>query len=136
MSNHEGMGFIRPPIFNGNKLTYWKTRTKAYLQSLGSDVWEIVERGYQYPAVVPIDPVEKKSYETNAKFINALLGSLSESEFVKVMQLNTAKVIWDKSIQSYEGDSQVKPSKLQTLKIQSETLNMHCDEVFLINFYE
>jgi len=63
-----------------------------------------VEKGYQYPTVVRIDPTERKTYEINAKVVNTLLGSLSESEFVKVMHLNTTKEIWDKIIQSYEGD--------------------------------
>ena len=44
------------------------------------------------------------------------------------MQLKTTKEIWDKIIQSYEGDSQVKHAKLQTLIIQYETLKMHNDE--------
>ena len=34
----------------------------------------------------------------------------------------------DKIIQIYEGDSQVKRAKLQTLRIQYETLKMHSDE--------
>lgn len=62
-----GMGSIRPQIFNKDNLVYWKTRTRAYLQSLGADVWEIGERGYQYPTIVPMNPTEKKSYETKAK---------------------------------------------------------------------
>ena len=57
-----------------------------------------MEKGYQYPAAVPTDLAEKESYEINAKAIKALLGSLSKSEFVKVMQFNTAKEIWDKII--------------------------------------
>jgi len=105
MSNHEGMGSIKQPIFNGNNLTFWKTRTRAYIQSLGADVWAILEGGYQYPSIVPTDLAKNKAYENNAKVVNALLRSLSESEFVKVMQLNTTKEIWDKIIQSYEGDS-------------------------------
>ena len=78
MRNHEETGSIRPPMLNGNNLAYWKIRTRAYLQSLRANVWAIVEGGYQYPAVVPTDPIENKSYENNAKAINALLGSLSE----------------------------------------------------------
>lgn len=39
-----------------------------------------------------------------------------------------AKEIWDRIIQSYEGDSQVKCANLQTLRIQYETLKMHSDE--------
>ena len=44
------------------------------------------------------------------------------------MKLKTTKEIWDKIIQSYGGDSQVKLGKLQTLRIQYETLKMHNDE--------
>lgn len=58
---------------------------RTFLQELGVDVWAIVEGGYQYLASIPIDIVGKKPYETNAKVINAILGSLTESEFVKVM---------------------------------------------------
>ena len=44
------------------------------------------------------------------------------------MQLKTTKEIWDKIILSYEGDDQVKRAKLQSLRIQYETLRMHNDE--------
>ena len=44
------------------------------------------------------------------------------------MQLKSTKEIWDKIILSYEGDTQVKREKLQTIRIQYETLNMHNDE--------
>jgi len=85
MNNHKGMGSIRPPIFNVRNLVYWKIRTKAYLQSLGANVWEIVEGGYPFPAAILTDSAGKKLYETNAKAVNTLLGSLSESKSVKVM---------------------------------------------------
>jgi len=117
MRNHEAMGSIRPPIFNKDRLVYWKTRTRAYLQSLGAVVLSIVERGYQYAITTPTDPAENKSYEANSKAINALFGSLSESEFIKIMHFNTTKEIWDRSIQRYEGDSQVKCAKLETIRI-------------------
>ena len=79
MSNQGGTTSIRPPLFNGNNLIFWKTRMRSYIQSLGADVWAIVEGGYQYPVEVPIDPMERKNYETNAKEVNDLLGSLIES---------------------------------------------------------
>ena len=85
-------------------------------------------RRISIPSSIPTDDVGKKQYETNAKVVNALLGSLTKSEFVKVMQLNTAKAICDKIIQSYEGDTKVKNAKLQTLRIQYETLRMQNDE--------
>jgi len=76
MNNHEGIGSIRPPIFNVNNLVYWKIRTRAYLQSLGANVWEIVEGGYQFPVAIPRDESHETLYKTNAKVVNTLLGSL------------------------------------------------------------
>jgi len=55
------------------------------------------------------------------------------------MQLKSAKEIWDKIILSYEGDDQVKRAKLQSLRIQYETLKMHNDETianYFLRIYE
>ena len=79
MSNQDGTASIKPPLFNGSNLIFWKIRMRSYLQSMGADVWAIVERGYQYPAAVPTDPTEKKNYETNAKAVNALMRNLTGS---------------------------------------------------------
>lgn len=128
MSNYEREASIRPPIFDGTNFIYWKVRIIAYLQSLGTDVWDIIETGYTFPLATPTDPAEKKKYETNAKVVNTLLGCLSQSEFVKVMQYKSAKEIWDKIVLSYEGDEQVKRAKLKTLRIQYENLRMYNDE--------
>ena len=128
MRNYEREASIRPPIFDGTNFIYWKVRITAYLQSLGTEVQDIIDTGYTFPSATPTDLAGKKQYEKNAKAVNTLLGSLSQSEFVKVMQLKTTKEIWDKIVLSYEGDTQVKRSKLQTLRIQYETLKMHNDE--------
>ena len=128
MGNQEREESIRPPIFDGSNFVYWKIRTMAYLQSLGTDVWDIVEGGYTFPSAMPVDTASKKQYETNANAVNTLLGSLSQSEFVKVMELKKTKEIWDKIVLSYERDDQVKHAKLQSLRIQYETLKIHNDE--------
>eukprot|EP00253_Pinus_taeda_P023669 PITA_23669 len=111
MCNYEREASIRPPIFDGTNFIYWKVRVTAYLQSLGTEVWDIIDTGYTFPSATPTDPAEKKKYETNAKGVNTLLGCLSQSEFVKVKQ-----------------------AKLQTLRIQYENLRMHNDES-LANFF-
>jgi len=134
MSNYEREASIRPPIFDGTNFVYWKVRVTAYLQSLGTDVWDIIDTGYTFPSATPTDPAEKKKYETNAEAISTLLGCLSQSEFVKVMQYKYAKEIWDKIFLSYEGDDQVKREKLQTLRIQYENLKMYNDES-LANYF-
>jgi len=104
MSNYERVASTRPPIFYGTNFIYWKVRVTAYLQSLGTELWDIIDTGYSFPSATPTDLAEKKKYETNAKAVNTLLGCLSQSEFVKVMQYKSAKEIWDKIVLSYEGD--------------------------------
>eukprot|EP00253_Pinus_taeda_P016513 PITA_16513 len=90
MSNYEKEASIRPSVFDGTNFNYWKVRVTAYLQSLGTEVWNIVETGYVFPSTTPTDADEKRKYETNAKA--------------------------------------VKRAKLQTLRIQYETLKMYNDE--------
>eukprot|EP00253_Pinus_taeda_P007767 PITA_07767 len=128
MRNYEREASIRPLIFDGKNFVYWKVRVTAYLQSLGSEVWDIIDTGYTFPSATPTDLAEKKKYETNAKAVNTLLGCLSQSKFVKVMQFKSAKEIWDKIVLSYEVDDQVKQAKPQTLRIQYENLKMYNDE--------
>ncbi len=55
---------------------------------------------------------EKLEFTFNAKAMNAILNGLAESEFVKVMNLQTAKEMWEKLISSYEGNEKVKDAKL------------------------
>eukprot|EP00253_Pinus_taeda_P026007 PITA_26007 len=105
MSNYEREASIRPPVFDGTNFNYWKVRVTAYLQSLGTEVWNIVETGYAFSSTTPTDADEKKKYETNAKAVSTLLGCISQSEFMKV-----------------------KRAKFQTLRIQYETLKMYNDE--------
>ena len=85
-------------------------------------------RDSTYPSAIPTDTTERKKYELNAKVVTVLLGSLTQSEFMKIMHFKSAKEIWDKIILSYEGDEQVKRAKLQTLRIWYENLKMHSNE--------
>eukprot|EP00253_Pinus_taeda_P034524 PITA_34524 len=105
MSNYEREASIRPPIFDGTNFVYWKVRVTASLQSLGTEVWDIIDTGYAFPSATPTDLAEKKKHETNAKAVNTLLGCLSQSEFMKVKRAN-----------------------LQTLRIQYENIRMYNDE--------
>ena len=104
MSNYEREASIRPPIFYGTNFVYWKVRVTTYLQSLGTEVWDIIDTGYTFPSATPTDPAEKKEYELNAKAVTVLLSSLTQSEFMKIMHFKSAKEIWDKIVTSYEGD--------------------------------
>ena len=60
--------------------------------------------------------------------MNAILNGLAEAEFVKVMHLQTAKEMWDKHMNSYEGNEKVNDVKLQTYRVQFEKIQMKEDE--------
>jgi hypothetical protein len=52
------------------------------------------------------------------------LNGLGESIFTKFAHCKSAKYIWDKHQNIYEGDSKVKETKLQTYRGQFEQLKM------------
>jgi hypothetical protein len=62
------------------------------------------------------------------KSINALLNGLSGMVFTKVAHCKSAKEIWDKLRNIYEGDSKVKEAKIQTYRGQFEQLKLKEDE--------
>ena len=71
-----------------------------------------------------------KKYEYNAKDTNALLSALSLQEYTLVMNLKSAKEIWDKLKSFHEGDVKVKEAKLQVHRSEYEALRMSNTENF------
>jgi hypothetical protein len=66
--------------------------------------------------------------ENNSKAKNALLNGLDDKVFTKVAHCKSAKDIWDKLRNIYEGDSKVKAAKLQTYRGQFEQPKMKENE--------
>ena len=89
---------------------------------------------YNVPATPPIDNVGRKLYEDNSKAMNAILSSLVETIFVKVMHCETAKEIWDKLKNIYKGDDKVKGAKHQAYRGQFENLKMKEEENIVAYF--
>jgi hypothetical protein len=89
---------------------------------------EAVVDGYTTPATPPIDRDGKKLNENNSRAKNVILNGLEHSVYVKVMHCDSAKDIWDKLQNIYEGDAKVKGAKLQTYRGKFEQLKMKEDE--------
>ena len=126
MENIEATGKL--PMFDGTNFGFWKKRMSYYLMSLGPEVWHSVLNGYKAPSTLPTDPEERKTYIANAKALNSITSGISDSEFTKVMNYDSAKEVWDKLIALYDGDSKVKKAKLQTHRSQFESLKMDDEE--------
>ena len=61
--------------------------------SSGFDVWDNIVNGYKVPKNTPTNLIKRKACEYNAKAVNAILGGLPKTKFVKVMKYDTTKEI-------------------------------------------
>jgi hypothetical protein len=84
--------------------------------------------GIQHQPLPQLTEMERNSSENNSKAKGTILSSLVDSIFVKVMHCDSAKDIWDKLQNIYEGDAKVKGAKLQIFRAKFEQLKMKEDE--------
>jgi hypothetical protein len=119
MPSHEGNSTNKAPLFNGTNFSFWKVRMRTYIMALGANVWDVVDTSY-VKLVILANKDDKLEFSFNDKAMNVILSGLAEEEFVKVMHLETAKEMWDKLINNYEGNEKLNDAKLQTYRIQFE----------------
>jgi hypothetical protein len=84
--------------------------------------------GIQHQPLPQPTEMERNSSENNSKDKGTILRSLVDSIFVKVMHCDSAKDLWDKIQNIYEGDAKVKGAKLQIFRAKFEQLKMKEDE--------
>ena len=91
---------------------------KSYLQSTDYELWEIITKGYVVPTTIPKEEEVVKAFQLNLKAIEKLHGALDEKTFDMIDGLGTAKEIWDKLEQRYEGTNKSKELRLESLSEQ------------------
>ena len=64
---------------------------RIYLMDLGCDVWLSMVNGYKATPTPPLDVSTKKLYNENWRDVNAIMGGLANSIFVKVMHCKSEK---------------------------------------------
>jgi hypothetical protein len=84
--------------------------------------------GIQHQPLPQPTEMERNSVKNNSKAKGTILSSLVDSIFVKVMHCDSAKDLWDKLQNIYEGDAKVKGAKLQIFRAKFEQLKMKEDE--------
>lgn len=89
---------------------------EVHLKCLGEDYWKITKNVYVVHQNGPSTPDEVKKEEHNIREKEALISASTDCEMTNVMGLQTAHEIWVKLEVLYEGDKQVKVTKLQSLK--------------------
>ena len=71
-------------VFTSEDYTYWKVRMRAFLQSLGAEVWDITKNQDYEVLAVRTTPLQVTKHEANAKAVNALFAGVSRAEFSRV----------------------------------------------------
>ena len=84
----------------------------------GFEIWQSVVDGYKEPTIPPTNDNRKKLSLNHSKSTNSLLNGLYDLIYTKFIHFSSAKDIWDKLQNIYEGDSKFKAAKLQTYKGQ------------------
>jgi hypothetical protein len=110
-----------PLIFNGENYETWAIKMTIHLEAL--DLWEAVEENYIFPDL-PANPTvtqlkihkEKKTRKSKAKA--CLYAAVSNTIFTRIMNLESAKGIWDYLKKEYQGNERTK--NMQVLNIIRE----------------
>ena len=127
METETTFSHISPPVFVGDNYQVWAVRITAYLEAL--DLWEAVEEDYDIPQL-PENPTmaqlkshkEKKSRKAKAKA--CLFSAVSSTIFTRIMNLESAKDIWDYIKKEYQGSERTKNMQVLNLMREFEMLKM------------
>ncbi|XP_050909962.1 uncharacterized protein LOC127123830 [Lathyrus oleraceus] len=127
------------PLIFGEYFDFWKIRMKAYLEAQGDGIWEIVENVPHNPTSVvngvgtpkvknSYDEDDKKRILNEKKSINILQSALSMDELFRISQCKLEKEIWDTLVDTHEGTTEVKRSRLNKLSQEYEIFIMQSGE--------
>ena len=120
------------PVFTGENYGMWSIKMKAYLQAF--DLWEVVESDKD-PSPLRINPtvaqIKQHSEETVKKFkaLSVLHASVSDVIFIRIMACTTAKEVWDKLKEEFQGSVRTRQMQVLNLKRDFEGLRMKDSEM-------
>jgi hypothetical protein len=129
MATSSNLGPTQGPILLGKNYEFWSLRMRSFLQA--QECWDPVDLGYVEPDPADLSAMTnqqriaqatQRNRENKAKFW--IQNSVDDSIFSKITGAGTSKQAWDILKSSYQGNDRVKTVKLQTLRMQFETLRM------------
>ncbi|VFQ71381.1 unnamed protein product [Cuscuta campestris] len=119
---------------------------RAFLKSLGGQVWRSIEVGWSAPTMTNEDgeliqkpyerfnKKEKDAAESNDQALNAIFGAVDRNQFRLISNCIDAKRAWDILLITHEGTTTVKMAKLQIMMSRIENLKME-DTESITNFH-
>ena len=107
---------LKIPIFDETNYPFWKEIMKIRLRAINDDMWNVVHIGFT--VVIPQAPTdeEKKLIQLDAQAKDEIGGHLSRAQFLRYLQCETAKELWDVLEKISEGVSTQKEARIDTLR--------------------
>ena len=118
---------VAPPVFDGQNFQAWADRMTIYLDAL--DLWEVVEEDYDIPPL-PANPTvaqmknHKERKTRKSKATTCLFSAVSNTIFTTIMNLKSAKYIWDYIKKEYQGNERTKNMQVLNLIREFEMVKM------------
>jgi Zn-dependent oligopeptidase len=121
-----------PPVFGQTtkNFSHWKKTMVNYLNIL--EVWDIVDKRYmaKYNPISNVLTTESLLDKwANDNAINAILNSVSKGVVLLFDNIFTAHEMWDALITRYEGNSQIKKTKIIGFEIKFENFRLEDGEI-------
>lgn len=119
------------PELHGDDYEYWSIKMRTLL--IGKGLWDIVEEGYSDPldwtTMGEQAKTAKKLAQKNNYFaLYHLQASMGTAIFPRIASCTSAKDAWEALKQGFQGSTQIKQVRLQTLKRDFENLKMREEE--------
>jgi hypothetical protein len=120
---------VKLEVFNGEDFGYWKNRTRNYLLSQGRAIWKIVQEAYVILDTLDhVTQGELQRYENNYNTLNLITTALGRNVYDRVAHLETVHDVWLKLCNTYEGSSEIMPSRRDTYNRQCQTFSQIPEE--------
>ncbi|XP_052209274.1 uncharacterized protein LOC127812785 [Diospyros lotus] len=131
MEAESSHGMPAIPIFGGDNYQVWAIKMEVHLKA--QDLWEATEQDYEV-ADLPANPImnqikiHKERKTRKAKAMAYLYVAVSPNIFTKIMNLSSAKAIWDHLKEEYKGNERVKNMQVLNLIREFEMQRMNESE--------
>lgn len=111
------------PKFTKDNYWIWIDRMKIYLKGMECQYWEHVVNMYQTPTN-PLTIDQLKVEQENIQALEAIVSTLSNSEYTDVHGLEIAYELWENLKNIYGGDEHVERTKEESLRGRFDDMRM------------
>jgi hypothetical protein len=131
--NHVGG---KPPMFDGTtSFDQWKRKMKMHLGTIHTKVWNVTNNDFVILDPDNLTDKDEINQQCNNAALNAIYQGIDSKVFEQIKDLEKASEVWQRLIEIYEGNQNVKSAKLYMLKDKLFNFKMEKDESIPEMFY-